>query len=311
MKKRTKYIFSVLALIAIINYFGIFLHLFEKDYYASFEYPLNEDILPLIDQLRNGDIPSIPPINVYNYTFLKTCEDKCEKLTSLRLVIIIKSAMNHFERRQTIRSTFGYERRFSDVTIRTVFLLGVKNSNGENKLQRSIDLESKNYRDIVQADFVDNYFNNTIKTMMGFNWVMKYCPNSNFYLFSDDDMYVSIKNLLRFVRNPSHYPEYIEESLSAIRKISRQKRSFANVENNNLTNISYQSKTVVNSSYVNQNMLNFEKQPGKRHLQNSYELPDDIILYAGNHSWLISSSFFIVISINTFFIRFLVCIVTT
>lgn len=142
-------------------------------------------------------------------------------------------------------------------------------------------MESKNYGDIVQADFIDNYFNNTIKTMMGFNWIVKYCPNSSFYLFSDDDMYVSIKNLLRFVRNPSHYPEYIEESLSAIRKISRQKRSIVTQKNNNLSNVSNKSKTVVNSSDNSQNILNSAKQPGKRHLQNSYELPDDIILYAG------------------------------
>ncbi|XP_077297727.1 beta-1,3-galactosyltransferase brn-like isoform X2 [Arctopsyche grandis] len=244
MKTRTKYILSIIIVFGIVNYFGIMLHFFEKDFFESFDYPLNEDITPYIDQLKNNDRPSVQPINSYNYTFSKTAAGKCKDLPSVRLVIIVKSAMDHFARRSAIRNSFGFERRFSDVLIRTVFLLGSLRSKHPNSLQKDIDKESERYNDIVQIDFVDNYFNNTIKTMMGFQWVMKYCPNSKFYLFSDDDMYVSVKNVLRFVRNPSHYPEYVEEILN----------------NDNHT---------LNAHRV------------KRHIQNNYDLPDDVILYSG------------------------------
>ena len=36
----------------------------------------------------------------------------------------MKSAVPHFHKRQVIRKTWGYENRFSDVPVRTVFLLG-------------------------------------------------------------------------------------------------------------------------------------------------------------------------------------------
>ena len=37
---------------------------------------------------------------------------------------LVKSAASHFDRRETIRRTWGFENRFADVAIRTVFLLG-------------------------------------------------------------------------------------------------------------------------------------------------------------------------------------------
>ena len=57
---------------------------------------------------------------------------------------------------------------------------------------------------------------NTIKTMMGIQWARKFCPRSKFYFFSDDDMYVSTKNVLRFVRNPTRYPEYLEDPVVSL-----------------------------------------------------------------------------------------------
>lgn len=62
------------------GYMGVFTHLAEKDYHTSFSYPLNIDILPLVDKLRNGLYPSnsIQPINIFNYSYLKSCRHKCE-----------------------------------------------------------------------------------------------------------------------------------------------------------------------------------------------------------------------------------------
>ncbi len=71
-----------------------------------------------------------------------------------------------------------------------------------------IEKESALFGDLVQGDFHDNYYNNTLKTMAGLRWAAEMCPTSRFYLFVDDDYYVSPRNLLRFLRNPVHYPRY-------------------------------------------------------------------------------------------------------
>ena len=79
-------------------------------------------------QLKRGDTPDVAPINGHTYTILKTAKGKCHDeeghYSRLRVVYVVKSALPHFERREVIRKTWGYEQRFSDVPIRTVFLLG-------------------------------------------------------------------------------------------------------------------------------------------------------------------------------------------
>nr|CAG4637825.1 EOG090X07IA [Chydorus sphaericus] len=167
-------------LILFAVYMGVFTHLAERDYYTEFSYPLNIDVLPLVRSLRSG-IKDGP-----------------------RILFVIKSALPHFDRRMAIRQTWGFERRFSDVVIRTVFLLGTATDN--HLIQSKINEEAEKFGDIVQADFLDSYYNNTLKTMSGLKWAVENCPNASFVVFSDDDMYISTKNLLQFVRNPSSYP---------------------------------------------------------------------------------------------------------
>ncbi|CAB3378104.1 Hypothetical predicted protein [Cloeon dipterum] len=184
----------LVILVYTLYFYGVFTHLMERNYYTEFSYPLDEDITVYIDQLRND------------------AHDKClagGTSTELRLVYIVKSSMDHFERREAIRQTWGFEGRFSDVPIKRVFVLGMRPN--DPHLQARVAEESKKFGDIVQADFVDTYYNNTIKTMMGFKWARQFCPKAKFYFFSDDDMYVSTKNVLRFLRHPTKYPQYLED----------------------------------------------------------------------------------------------------
>ncbi|XP_026467972.1 beta-1,3-galactosyltransferase brn-like isoform X2 [Ctenocephalides felis] len=161
--------------------------------------------------------------------------------------------MPHFERRVAIRSTWGYENRFSDVIIKTVFMLGI--SLHDEILQENINKESEKFNDIVQANFIDSYFNNTIKTAMAYRWAVEYCPYSQFYIFMDDDMYASTKNLLSFIRNPVYYPEYLKRTDETLRMLVHQRKLLTNA-----------SSTDLNRS--------------KRQLVD-YELPADAKLYAG------------------------------
>lgn len=207
-------------------YFGLLTHIFERDFYKEFDYPLAGDVFDYVRQLRRGKQPTVPPFNFYNFTFVTTAEHKCRdsegNLIKPRLVIVVKSAMKNVERRNAIRNTWAYEKRFSDVPIRTIFTLGVGVAPGNHELQELIDVEQAQFNDIVQARFIDTYFNNTIKTMMGIKWAMTFCPRSKFYLFVDDDFYISVKNILKFVRNPANYPEYIEEAEEMMRQVARK-----------------------------------------------------------------------------------------
>jgi len=89
----------------------------------------------------------------------------------------------------------------------------------------------------LKGSFIDTYYNNTLKTMMGLRWAAEACPKvwknehsnawcrgtfkrkalieffpkARFYAFIDDDYYVSTRNILRFLRNPVNYPRYLED----------------------------------------------------------------------------------------------------
>lgn len=236
-----KYILFIICAVIILRYFGVFLHFFERDYYNDFHYPYDGDVNVYVEQLRNNEKPDVPPMNVYNYSFIHDCSKKCKDV-DLRLVYVIKSAPDNFDRRLAIRNSWGYERRFSDVSIRTIFILGSRDDPDQNK---RIKAENDKFGDIVQADFYDTYFNNTIKTMMGFRWAVTYCPKSKFYMFVDDDFYVSTKNVLRFIRNPTNYPNYLKEPF-----------------------------------FHAQEKINARVRKSKRQVMN-FELPDEVKLYSG------------------------------
>jgi hypothetical protein len=216
---KVKHVIGLALLFSSLAYFGVFTHLFERDYFTEFTYPLEGDVTRYVEQLKNEGFSDRAPINVYNYTYISDCNLKCKDGTDfadLRLVYIVKSAMSHFSSREAIRKSWGFEKRFSDVPIRTVFLVGVNPTNVT--LQSLIMQEQEKHGDIVQINFIDTYYNNTIKTMMGIKWAKKYCPQSKFYFFSDDDMYVSTKNVLRFIRNPTRYPWYLEDPVISLTK---------------------------------------------------------------------------------------------
>ncbi|CAH1645759.1 unnamed protein product [Spodoptera littoralis] len=119
-------------------------------------------------------------------------------------MIVVKSAMAHFDHRDTIRKTYGNE-DIPGRTVKILFFLGV-DGKPKSDVQRQIDQEMADFHDIIQMDFIDYYYNNTIKTMMSFRWVYEHCSHADYYLFTDDDMYISVNKLL------DHLPDRPEAS---------------------------------------------------------------------------------------------------
>lgn len=213
IKIKLKHVCAALATVICLDFFGVFTHVFEATYDDSFVYPYEGDVHDFVSALRHNQKPDVPPINEYNYTYIHDIAEKClePRFPTMRIILLVKSSVENFDRRMGIRNSWGFEKRYSDVPFKTVFLLGIHP--GDDELRAKINLEAVKFKDIVQADFVDSYYNNTIKTMMGFKWAVQYCSNSKFFMFVDDDMYVSMKNVLRFLRNPAMYPEYLIDSM--------------------------------------------------------------------------------------------------
>lgn len=100
---------------------------------------------------------------------------------------------------------------------------------------------------------------------------MTHCPFAKFYLFVDDDYYVSVKNLLMFVRNPVNYPEYLEEAHEVMHKAARRLASF------------HQSGSSKSYDIFSSNEMSLTGLPEKRRMRHilDYELTDDVRLFTG------------------------------
>ena len=142
----------------------------QLSYDEDFSYPYSGDVGKYAEMLKAGETPSIPPVYGHDYFLYKSPNSKClsedgKHYEQLRVLFLVKSAMVNRDKREVIRKTWGFEKRFSDVPIRTVFLLGHAPHNV--RLQALVEAESQLHNDIVQGNFVDTYFNNTVKTAMG------------------------------------------------------------------------------------------------------------------------------------------------
>jgi len=200
----------------LLEFFGVFRMLKEESFHADFSYPLEGDVSSYVEQMKRGETPVVNPIYKHEYFLLKHPLHKClatdmKRYQPIRVVYLVKSALKHVERRNAIRQSWGFEKRFADVEIRTVFLLG--QAPDDLYLQGQIEEEFRQHEDIVQGDFIDNYYNNSLKAAMGLRWASEHCSSSRFYMFVDDDYYVSTRNVLRFLRNPVNYPGYLEEDI--------------------------------------------------------------------------------------------------
>ena len=58
-------------------------------------------------------------------------------------------------------------------------------------LQHDLDLESLNYSDLVQGNFLDAYRNMTYKHVMALKWFTYYCDEVKYMMKTDDDVFIN------------------------------------------------------------------------------------------------------------------------
>ncbi|XP_038200267.1 beta-1,3-galactosyltransferase 5-like [Arvicola amphibius] len=105
------------------------------------------------------------------------------------LVLLVTSSHKQLEARMAIRKTWGREAEIHGRHVKTFFLLGASDSTDE---MNATAQEGKQHRDIIQKDFKDVYYNLTLKTLMGMEWVHHFCPQAAFVMKTDSDMFVNV-----------------------------------------------------------------------------------------------------------------------
>lgn len=117
------------------------------------------------------------------------------------MLLLIPSAPQEFHTRNVLRRTWANESLVSGVHIIRLFLLGQSNSSIEKVIE-----ESNQFHDIIMQDFIDSYYNLTIKTLMGMEWVSRLCPNVKYVAKIDSDMFFNPWFLVEKILQPQNPP---------------------------------------------------------------------------------------------------------
>ena len=126
---------------------------------------------------------------IYNEGFTVERNEKCDREEKILFAIVVISAPDHYKQRDAIRRSWGQS---SDRTVAFTFLVGISE---DESVSRKVMQEAETHKDIVINKITDLYQNLSLKTLSAFHWMLKHCPQSQFLLKVDDDMFVQVEKL--------------------------------------------------------------------------------------------------------------------
>lgn len=116
------------------------------------------------------------------------------------LLIVVKSVIEQHDRREAVRLTWGKEHAVRGKKVKTLFLLGTPAPGKDSKnLQKLLEYEDRLYGDILQWNFMDTFFNLTLKEVNFLRWFNIYCTHVPFIFKGDDDVFVNPTNLVDLI----------------------------------------------------------------------------------------------------------------
>ena len=145
-------------------------------------------------------------LNPHSFQFIKDANNLCSRKEPPFLLVLVMSIHDHMDVRNAIRQTWGvvakggtWPGRTVEETVKLAFLLGLHQFPERESL---LVAENEKYGDIIQENFVDSYYNLSIKMVMGLKWASQYCPGVRFILKADEDTFVNLPMLVDILRQP-------------------------------------------------------------------------------------------------------------
>ncbi|XP_035525458.1 N-acetyllactosaminide beta-1,3-N-acetylglucosaminyltransferase 2-like [Morone saxatilis] len=124
------------------------------------------------------------------------------------LLLAIKTTEYNYKNRMAIRQTWGKEgwvagnKNSSGGYVRRVFLLGREDPEEVDvSLSELLRMESEHYGDILQWDFIDTFFNLTLKDVLFWSWFSGSCNQTVFVFKGDDDVFVNTPNIITYLQD--------------------------------------------------------------------------------------------------------------
>ncbi|XP_037530422.1 N-acetyllactosaminide beta-1,3-N-acetylglucosaminyltransferase 3 [Nematolebias whitei] len=154
------------------------------------------------------------PQNIQDFLYYRHCHhfpmlldlpEKCGgvyKSEQVFLLLVIKSSPHNYDRREVLRKTWAKERMHNGVWIRRIFISGTSGDGYEKeRLNTLLELEQREFGDILQWDFSDTFYNLTLKQILFLEWMERNCPNARFLFNGDDDVFANTNNMVVYLQS--------------------------------------------------------------------------------------------------------------
>ncbi|XP_052755632.1 beta-1,3-galactosyltransferase 5-like isoform X2 [Galleria mellonella] len=117
----------------------------------------------------------------------------CDGVEEVPILVLVTSPPARFEQRSVIRSTWAKYQP-------TYFVMGLDGPTVDEQLVDNY-VEAKQYGDLVIFDFQEHYHNLSLKTALMLQWTLDRCPQVEFLLKTDDDVFVNPWMLKQVVKD--------------------------------------------------------------------------------------------------------------
>lgn len=154
-----------------------------------------------VEPLLPGFTPVLNDVTYFQYVSEVTCTAATDDVSTV--FIAINSAPGNVLRRKAIRET--WLKTLNDGKLirgsgdRVIQVAGFAFFIGNSTPKTDLTEEREQFKDILQIDMLDTYYNISIKVAGLLNWIDTRCRGVDFVLKTDDDMYVNMINLANFL----------------------------------------------------------------------------------------------------------------
>ena len=192
------------------GFFWTIVLLSVSSYYMLSEMPLMYHVIgaiakffhiPTAFDVRQDMTTDVLPYDVKSIEYVINNPILC--VSNTFLVVLVKSNSKHFERRKAIRESWGNISKWGmspSPYVLVLFSVAVAKSN-HNQLQIRLNEENNACSDLIQEKFLEDFHNLTRKVVGQINWMKKFCPNAKYFMSTDDDVFVNIRNLVHYLHH--------------------------------------------------------------------------------------------------------------
>jgi len=153
---------------------------------------MSADVITLpVSTSSKEEIPY--PLNGVKIRLLSTNPELCE-VDDLKAIAFVLSRPDNAQARAAVRAAYGSGQ--PQPLIRVAFMMG---QSQDREVNREVLKENTEHGDLVIGDYLDTYYNLTLKLYTAMYWVDQYCSHSPITIKTDDDIEVNIANLQQFL----------------------------------------------------------------------------------------------------------------